>query len=71
MGKRFICSTKISDFDAPKERGHTHDFNGIGWTSNTVGIIFDNVGGFINPLDRTSFDVKLIVAEAVSPKYSY
>lgn len=47
--------------------GHTHDIDGVSWTGETVGVIFDDVGGFEDALYGTGFDVELVVAEAISP----
>ncbi len=45
----------------------THDIHGIGWTCKTVGVIFENVGRPEDTLNGASFDIALVIAEAILP----
>lgn len=49
----------------------THDIDSISWTGETFGVVLDNIGGPEDTLDGAGFDVELIVAEAISPVYSW
>lgn len=47
----------------------THDIDGVDGAGNAVWIIFDDVGCLENSLDRAGFDIELVIAEAVFPRY--
>ena len=73
-GKRIICSTErlIRMEDRGTMRGDcTHNVNCIGRTGKTFRVVFDDIGCPENTLDRASFDVELVVAEAIFPSNSH
>lgn len=43
----------------------TDDIDGVGRTCEALRVVLDHIGSFEDALDRASFDVELIVAEAV------
>ena len=47
----------------------THDIHRVWSTSDTIGVILDDIGSLEDSLDGAGFDVELIVAEAVLPAF--
>lgn len=66
------CEDQIKDEWMPEEGGGkpTHDVHCIGWASEALRIILENVGGSVDSLDGAGFQVELVIAEAVFPAAS-
>lgn len=43
----------------------TNNIDGICWTSQTLRVILNDIGGLKDSLNRTGFDIELVVAEAI------